>query len=134
MCHHQRIVKGEVPACVAVCPVEALTFGKRSDVIKVARERIKTHADKYIDSIYGEHEAGGTSWLYIGPMPFDKVDLPIDAGTTPLPAYTRDFLAFVPLVLAVWPPLLGALHLLCRRNNKQENQEPESLEKDAHLL
>jgi formate dehydrogenase iron-sulfur subunit len=133
MCYHQRMVKGQVPACVAVCPVEALNFGKRSEVVKLARERIRTHTDKYIDRIYGEHEAGGTSWLYIGPMPFDKVDLPSDVGTTPLPAYTRDFLAFVPLVLVVWPPLLGALHLLCR-NRKAENSKPENLEKDPRLL
>jgi formate dehydrogenase iron-sulfur subunit len=132
MCYSQRIVKGQIPGCVEVCPVEALTFGKRSDVIKVARERIKTHADKYVESIYGEHEAGGTSWLYIGPMAFEKVDLPMDIGTTPLPAHTRDFLAFVPLVLAVWPPLLGAFYLLCKRNRKQENHDPENLEKDTH--
>jgi formate dehydrogenase iron-sulfur subunit len=130
MCYSQRIVKGNVPGCVEVCPVEALTFGKRNDVVKVARERIKTHADKYVESIYGEHEAGGTSWVYIGPMAFEKVDLPMDIGTTPLPAHTRDFLALVPLVLAVWPPLLGAFYLLCKRNRKQEHQEPESLEKD----
>jgi formate dehydrogenase iron-sulfur subunit len=132
MCYHQRIARGGMPACVEVCPVEALAFSKRSDVIKVARERIRMHADKYIDSIYGEQEAGGTSWLYIGPMEFEKVGLPADIGATPLPVYARDFLAFVPLVLAVWPPLLGALHLLCKRNRKQENQNPESLEQDTH--
>jgi formate dehydrogenase iron-sulfur subunit len=134
MCYHQRIVKGQIPACINVCPVEALTFGKRSDVIQIARERIRTHADRYVESIYGEHEAGGTSWLYISPMAFDKVDLPADIGTTPLPSYTRDFLAFVPLVLAVWPPLLGALHLLCKRNKVNETQTPESLEKDQPSL
>jgi formate dehydrogenase iron-sulfur subunit len=134
MCYHQRIIKGQIPACVAECPVEALTFGKRSDVIKAARERIRTHADKYVESIYGEHEAGGTSWIYIGPMAFDKTDLPADIGTTPMPTYTRDFLSFVPLVLAVWPPLLGALHLLCKRNKKNDIQAPESLEKDQPSL
>jgi formate dehydrogenase iron-sulfur subunit len=134
MCYTKRISNGQVPACATECPVEALTFGRRNDLIKVAHERFRKLPDKYIESIYGENEAGGTGWLYIGPMEFEKAGLPMDIGTIPLSMYTKDFLTFVPLVLVVWPPLLAALHLFSRERGKQEKQDPVDLiEKDKHL-
>ncbi len=121
-CYSTRILNGKVPACATECPVEALTFGKRSDLLKIANERFRMHPDKYMESIYGEHEAGGTDWLYIGATAFEEVGLPADLGTAPMPTYTRDFLTFVPLVLTVWPSLLGAFYLFSKRAAKQENQ------------
>lgn len=132
-CYQKRISKGLVPACATECPVEALTFGRRRDLLKVARERFRVHSDKYIDAIYGEHEAGGTCWLYIGPIAFEKVGLPMDLGSAPLPSYTRDFLTMVPLVLTVWPPLLGAFYLFSKRRREQEKTGPETPhEEDTH--
>ena len=40
MCH-PRLREGKLPGCVEACPVDALTFGKRKDLIKIARARIK---------------------------------------------------------------------------------------------
>jgi formate dehydrogenase iron-sulfur subunit len=60
-----RTKEGKLPACVNICPVEALTYGPRSELIKIAREKIKKYPDRYIDYIYGENEVGGTSWLYL---------------------------------------------------------------------
>ena len=34
-CHETRLKKGLPPACVEICPQEALTFGKRKDLIKI---------------------------------------------------------------------------------------------------
>jgi Fe-S-cluster-containing dehydrogenase component len=59
MCY-ARTTKGEVPACAAECPLEAITFGDRDELIKLARDRIKSHPNDYVDHIYGEHELGGT--------------------------------------------------------------------------
>jgi Fe-S-cluster-containing dehydrogenase component len=66
-----RVTKdnGEIPACVKVCPQQAMTFGKRKDLLVLARERIVQSPGKYEDHIYGEHEAGGTCWLYLSPKP-----------------------------------------------------------------
>ena len=58
----ERQKQGQLPACVEICPVEAITFGPRSELIKVARNRIKRKPDVYLDYIFGENEAGGTSW------------------------------------------------------------------------
>jgi hypothetical protein len=58
-------VEGDVPACVAACPTGATIFGEREELIKEARRRIKDNPGRYMDHIYGEHEFGGTSVLYI---------------------------------------------------------------------
>lgn len=122
MCHH-RIIEGKLPGCSASCPVEAITFGKRNQLISLARDRIRRRPNRYIDHIYGEHEAGGTSWLYISGVPFDRLDFPMNLGTTPFPEYTMEFLSFVPLVLVVWPALLGGFHLFSKRREEIEKEE-----------
>jgi len=60
-----RLAKGEKPACIELCPNEAMIFGKRSELLEVARSRMLQHPDRYCSHIYGEHDGGGTSWLYI---------------------------------------------------------------------
>ncbi len=65
-----------VPACVDICPTEALLFGRRSDLLAVAKDRIRRDPDRYFDKVYGEHDAGGTSWLYLSDRDFSAVDLP----------------------------------------------------------
>ncbi len=79
MCH-PRIAEGKLPGCVEACPMEALTFGKRTELLTIARERIRKYPDRYIDHIYGEHEMGGTSWLYITGAPFEDVGIRTDLG------------------------------------------------------
>jgi len=63
------------PACAAACPVEAIVFGKRGDILELARARIQERPDRYVDHIYGEHEIGGTSWLYLTGRPPEQIDL-----------------------------------------------------------
>lgn len=49
------------PACVAACPVEALDFGTRNEILKKAKEK----AEAINGHLLGEYEAGGTSLLTI---------------------------------------------------------------------
>ena len=122
MCY-PRIVKGQLPGCVAYCPVEALTFGKRSDLITIARERIRRHPDRYVDHIYGEHEMGGTSWMYLSSVPFHEIGMREDLGTTPAPALTKGALSAVPIVVGLWPVLLTGIYAMSRRKDKVASQE-----------
>ena len=70
----ERISKeGGLPGCAEICPVEAITFGRRSTLVELARKRIKDNPAKYIDHVYGEKEVGGTSWMYISGIPFEKL-------------------------------------------------------------
>ena len=117
MCYN-RIHQGQKPACAEACPVDAITFGKRSDILNVARDRIRKEPQRYIDYVYGEHEAGGTDWLYISGVPFGQLGLPEDLGTTPFIEYTQGFLSVVPLVLIAWPAIFGGIYTWTKRNEQ----------------
>ena len=106
----ERLQEGKRPACVENCPAGALQFGTRSELIKIARLRIAQNPENYIDHIFGEHEVGGTSFLYLASVPFDQLGFPTHLGTTSYPTYTREFLYAVPLVLTLLPPLLLAIN------------------------
>lgn len=67
--------KGANPACAAACPTEALVFGKRKELLSLARHRLEDRPDRYVNHIYGEKEAGGTSWLYLSGRPAREIDL-----------------------------------------------------------
>jgi Fe-S-cluster-containing dehydrogenase component len=72
-CHERVEKEGKRPGCAEICPVEAITFGRRSTLLNIAKKRIKTDPAIYVDHIYGEREAGGTSWLYLSGVPFERV-------------------------------------------------------------
>jgi len=120
-CYDTRLKYGKPPACVEACPQEALVFGKRDALIKKARRRIEQKPDVYQDHIYGEFEAGGTSWLYLSPVPFDKVGFNTDIPDEPVLDGVKGFLAIVPMVLTIWPALFAGFHLLATR--KDQNKE-----------
>jgi Fe-S-cluster-containing dehydrogenase component len=104
-----RVVAGAKPACVENCGGEALSFGTRAELLEQARRQIYQNPGQYVSHIYGEHEAGGTSALYISGVPFEQLGFRTDLGTESYPERTRDFLTAVPLVLTLWPAALLAL-------------------------
>lgn len=108
----ERLQEGKRPACVESCPTDALMFGMKRDLMEIARVRIYNHPERYVHKIYGEHEVGGTGWLYLSAVPFEEIGFRTDLGTTPYPEYTSDFLYGVPLVLFGLPALLLGLNLL----------------------
>ncbi|MCA9285426.1 MAG: polysulfide reductase NrfD, partial [Phycisphaerales bacterium] len=95
-----RLAEGGVPACVEICPPQCLTYGHREDLLALAHAKIDTHPDRYVDHVYGEHEVGGTSWLYVADRPFEEIGLPT-LGSDPPPRFTEKlqhgiFKGFVP--------------------------------------
>jgi len=119
MCHG-RVKAGGVPACAGACPMGAVVFGKRKELLSVARDRIRKHPDRYVDRIYGEVEAGGTSWMYLSGVPFGELDFPTKLPGKPIVENTKGFLSAVPLVLTLWPALLGMCYAANR--NKEEKE------------
>jgi Fe-S-cluster-containing dehydrogenase component len=116
---YERIVRpGGKPACAAICPVEAITFGKRDKLLEVAHGRISGNPATYIDHVYGEHEAGGTSWIYLSPVPFEDVGL-IPMPSEPLPRLSETvqhtFFSYL------WSPalLFGLLAGVMWKNGKE---------------
>ena len=71
-----RLLKGEEPACVQACPRNALLIGPREQIYEEAHSR----AESMGGYIYGEKENGGTSTLYVSPVPFEKLDAAVEKG------------------------------------------------------
>lgn len=92
----ERLDKGELPGCVAVCPTGAVIFGTREELLDEAKRRLNGKAGEntryprqtiahdsyehpiahYQPHIYGEKEGGGTQVLVLAGVPFDKLGLP----------------------------------------------------------
>ncbi|MBM4289809.1 MAG: 4Fe-4S dicluster domain-containing protein [Deltaproteobacteria bacterium] len=124
MCYPQ-IMSGRltVPGCVGACPTEALVYGQRTDLIRIARERFAAFPNRYLNHIYGEREMGGTNWLYISGVPFRHIGLREDLGVTPAPEFTSGALAAVPIIAVVWPVLLTGIYAVQNRKEKIAAEE-----------
>jgi ferredoxin len=131
MCFKKVSREGGLPACARICPVEAITFGKRNDLLALAHEKVRNRPDKYVPHVYGEHEVGGTSWLYIGPRPFKEIGFRTDLGTTAYPDLTGGFLSIIPLVVTIWPVALLGVYSLTRSHKQTAAAAERPPTKDA---
>jgi formate dehydrogenase iron-sulfur subunit len=120
------------PACVKACPADCLRFGDRDEMLQVARDCISGHPEKYVDHIYGEKEAGGTSVLYLSSVPFEKIGFP-DVGTKPYPGFSKLALhAVPPAVMAVGALLASTYALLKRRASAIAGDQAETSAAESH--
>jgi len=115
-----RQKEGKLPACVENCPAEALIFGTRRELIKEARRRIAENPDQYIDHIYGEHEAGGTGWLYLSGVPFEEIGFDTRIQNKSYPELSKGFLYSVPTIFVLWPAILLGIREATKNNNTNE--------------
>lgn len=129
LCAHRVPHEQPVPACVKICPAEVMTYGKRSELLKLAHEKIREEPDVYVDHVYGEHEVGGTSWLYLSSRPFEELDfLKLDPKAPPRLTEAIQhgiFKHWMPPL--AWYGLLGAAMYLSKPG---ETEEPGSGEQD----
>ena len=130
MCH-DRLREGRAPACAEACPMGAVTFGRRDAILKLARKRIEEKPDGYIQHIYGEHEAGGTSWLYISGVPFEDLGFPQGVPEKPMIELTRNYLDSVPMVFTAWPAIFGLVYGAMRRKNNESDQKDGDVRSDG---
>ena len=120
MCYN-RIIKGQIPSCAEACTGGAVIFGTRRELIAEARKRIAKSPKDYYEDIFGENEAGGTSNLYVSPVPFNEVGFKTNLQNTSYPALSKGFLYTVPSVFVLLPPLLLGIHEATK--NKSSNSE-----------
>lgn len=116
-----RTSQNNLPACVEACPVEALTFGPREEVVRIARQRLNTYPGRYVKHIYGEYEAGGTGWMYLAGRDFSDLKFP-KLGTSPAPGVSEAiqhgiFAYFIPPVALY--AILGAIMWMTRTRKEE---------------
>ncbi len=96
MCSHV-LAEGGIPGCCEFCPTGASLFGPVEELLQEAKRRLKLKpgeeytypvsslnggevtvrpAATYVDYIYGEYETGGTQYLLLSAVPFEKLGLP----------------------------------------------------------
>jgi formate dehydrogenase beta subunit len=122
LCIH-RTSKGQLPACVEVCPPKAVIYGKRSDLLAEAHRRLQEHPERYIPKVYGEHEAGGTQVLYLAGVEFEKLGMP-DYGDRPVPETVHNVQHTVYQGFALPMALYGVLAGITWRNRRQKQETP----------
>ena len=121
---YERRNKGGIPACVEICPMEVLTYGRRSTLLEIAKKKIENYPDRYGNHIYGELEAGGTSWMYIAKSDFKELQFP-DLKKDPMPGTSESiqhgiFAYFVPPI-SLYALLGGLMWITKNRRSSEED-------------
>lgn len=122
-----RLAQGLEPGCTTVCPVDAIVFGTRRDLLDEAHSRLATTPEKYHESrVYGEHDGGGTQVLYLSHVPFADLGLP----TLPRESnahYATQYQRLLYKALMVPTLLYGALSTVIRRRWRAHEAEQHAL-------
>jgi len=129
---HDRIKKGQGPACVDACEKrlgvnKPLYFGRRDAILKMAHERAK----EINGFVYGEEENGGTATLYVSKIPFERIDANLKEAKSNLlmgkilnplrevNGWAKGFI-IAPLISAI-----GAIGLAIYRRREEKKEERE---------
>lgn len=121
LCSH-RYPSGGYSACCEYCPTGASIFGPVTELREEAKRRLalkfggsydyptqtvnsphrmpKT-VSRYIDRVYGQTEAGGTQYLLLAGVPFDRLGLNPRITDEQYPDLTWDYIKKVPVLIAV---------------------------------
>jgi hypothetical protein len=124
MCYHLQ-QQGEMPACAYNCPNEALYFGTRRELILEANKRIAENPDLYYPHIYGEHEAGGSSWMYISPVPFEELGFNTKIQNKSYPALTKGFISSIAPVDILLPATLLGIYEATKKPKSGTHEKEE---------
>jgi len=120
-----RVEEGEQTACASVCPTGATLFGERDDLLRQAKARIAGDRERYVDHIYGEDEAGGTSVMMLAGVPFERLGLPTDVPRQSLPMLTWQILSKIPNYVVIAGAFLFGLHWITERREEVRRSEEE---------
>jgi formate dehydrogenase iron-sulfur subunit len=111
---------GLEPACVKACPTGALTYGDRNDMIAEGHRRIEARPGKYVNHIYGEREVGGTSWMYLSPVPFEELGFP-SVSDRPVTIGSETAMIATPGVIVGAAAVLSGIYWVTKRRMEAES-------------
>ncbi len=126
LCYDLRVSKGEQPACTSVCPTGATVFGDRDALIQEANRRRTESPGRYVPSIYGEHEAGGTSVLYLSDIPFEKLGFKDAKKDVAYPRLTWEVLSKIPNIVGLGGVLMMGIWWIINRRIALEKEKKET--------
>ena len=118
-----RIDQGKLPACVEACPANALTFGKREELLTIANQRIYGGKSNYVQHVYGEREIGGTSMLYLAAVPFEQLGFPTLPEEAPA-EINATIMHSTPAIAAAMATALSGIYWFVK---KSREAQPESV-------
>jgi hypothetical protein len=124
-----RQAQGLEPACGEVCPTGALISGKRGRMLEIAHQRLVDDG-QYVQHVYGESEAGGTSMLYISRVDFEKLGFPA-LDDTSLPDITWPYMKAVPWIVATVASLSTAIYFYTHRRSQVQANNGKKPEKEG---
>ncbi|MCK9418228.1 MAG: 4Fe-4S dicluster domain-containing protein [Nitrospirae bacterium] len=117
------------PACIKICPTKTMFFGNKEEVLAEAKKRLAEHPGKYVNYVYGEKEAGGTSWMYIAAVPFEQLGFNMNIPAKKLPENTWAMLREIPFKVVGF---VTALSLIAVFRNRGSNPDAESTHKEEN--
>lgn len=121
---YTRIKDGQQPACTQACPTGATIFGERDELIAIAHERIAENPGKYLNRVWGEHEIGGTSVLYLSDIDLGFLSYKPNMGTKPIPLATSTAMKSVPFAfVGMGAAMLGLNWIIKRRIKLQDEKD-----------
>jgi formate dehydrogenase iron-sulfur subunit len=126
-----RLEAGQLPACAEACPAEATVAGTREELLAEAHRRIREEPGKYHPQVYGETEVGGTSVLFLSPVPFESLGFRTNLGSAPLPTLTWQALSKVPAVVSLGGAALFGIFWITHRRQEVAAAEQAMREAEA---
>ncbi len=129
---YERLQAGKWPACVDACPAQATIFGTRRELLAEAHHRLETEPRRYLQTVFGENEVGGTSVLYISDVPLDFLARG-HLGHEPLPALTEVVMGKIPPVALGVAALMGGLYWIIDRRMRLMGGHPAPVEHEHEI-
>jgi len=144
LCMHVQ-EKGGIPGCCEFCPTGASLSGNVSDLLVEAKRRMALKegdeyqyplhsldsgevqirpAKDYVQHIYGEKETGGTQYLLLSGVPFEKLGLPdLPDFAMSAKSETMQHALYKGLIAPI--ALLGGFSYMAYKNTKDEGGDDE---------
>jgi formate dehydrogenase iron-sulfur subunit len=120
---YTRLAKGMQTACAEACPTGATKFGDRDQLIAEAYRRMNAEPGKYTPKIFGKEDVGGTSVLYLSPVPFEQMGFDVKLGKSPMPLLTMNAMEKIPNVVTVGAVMLAGIWWITNRRGEVKTHE-----------
>jgi formate dehydrogenase iron-sulfur subunit len=103
---------------VEACPEKATLFGSREELMREAHHRIEKNPERYIQTVVGETEVGGSSVIYVSDISLGFLSYKPDLGNQPLPDLTWAALSKVPAIAIGMGGLVTGIYWIIERRRR----------------